>query len=236
MGLPPARDEVTWTAGRTQEQPCEGPEDTGRPACTWAQEHEDEAGCLSPRPVALLVASVTDTATRAPRWPRKEAWDRHRLGGPAPSPHVVPSQAGGCGLALLSPGTGSPPTPDGNTQALQGPPHPAPRGPAPLRPCPEPPSPPRPQGAARPSAAGRHRTARPPGSSTPTLCTRVGCARGWRSAPRGALGSAGHGRSRRDPHPPEEGGPRHQEGAAGGGALAEGAEAGGGERGWEGGV
>lgn len=81
-------------------------------------------------PACGVVSGLGDRQPHVlPRWPRKEAWGRHRLGGPAPSPHMAPSRAGGCGLALLSPGTGSPP--DSNTQALQGPPHPTPGGPAP---------------------------------------------------------------------------------------------------------
>lgn len=123
-------------------------------------------------PACGVVSGLGDRQPHVlPRWPRKEAWGRHRLGGPAPSPHMAPSRAGGCGLALLSPGTGTPPTATPRPCRARRTPLPEGRLPAPLRPCPEPPSPPCPQGATHPSAAGRRHTARPPGSSAPTLCT-----------------------------------------------------------------
>lgn len=148
-----------------------------RPAArTWAQaprlqEHENEARCLSSQPVALLVASVTDSHTCSrDGHGRKPGADTASVGQLPPRTwHRAEQEAAAwlcCHRELAAPPTATPrPCRARRTPLPEG------RLPAPLRPCPEPPSPPCPQGATHPSAAGRRRTARPPGSSAPTLCT-----------------------------------------------------------------
>lgn len=106
-----------------------------RPAArTWAQaprlqKHENEARCLSSQPVALLVASVTDSHTCSrDGHGRKPGADTASVGQLPPRTwHRAEQEAAAwlcCHRGLAAP-------PDSNTQALQGPPHPTPGGPAP---------------------------------------------------------------------------------------------------------
>lgn len=128
-------------------------------------------------------------------------------------------------MALPSPETGS--HPDSNAPALQGPPHPTPKEPA-----------------AR-SIAPLLRTAlqchrqRPDCLASRILhahrCAPLGGGRshGWRSERRGAQGTAGLGQSEGPTSFRGRWTQLTRKGLLGQGPLAEGAEAGGGERGWE---